>query len=203
MKTKSINNLTFNNLKMKTMNTMKTTMKTLAILSVMAFFTSCDDDDAPQVINEEEVITTVELTLTNTTDPTNEVTYRFVDLDAPNPPVTTITGNLMANANYMGSVRFLNETENPAENITIEVIEEGAEHEVFYLSSIPDVNITRTDVDVNGNPLGVMSTLQTGAAATGTLTVVLRHEPMKPNDGTLSNAGGETDVEVSFDITVQ
>ncbi|MGJ8685465.1 MAG: type 1 periplasmic binding fold superfamily protein [Nonlabens sp.] len=184
---------------------MKTTIKTLAILSTLSFFASCSDDDAPQVINEEEVITTVEYTLTNTADATNVVVYKSVDADGdgPNPPIVTTTGVLMANSSYMGSVQFLNEAESPAENITEEVEGESDEHEVFYIASIPDVMIAKDDVDVNGNPLGVMTTFQTGAVSTGNLTVVLRHEPMKPNDGSLSNAGGETDVQVVFDLTIQ
>lgn len=37
----------------------------------------------------------------------------------------------------------------------------------------------------------------------GNLTVTLRHEPTKPNDGTLNGAGGETDVQVAFPVMVQ
>ncbi|MBF4984188.1 type 1 periplasmic binding fold superfamily protein, partial [Nonlabens mediterrranea] len=63
--------------------------------------------------------------------------------------------------------------------------------------------IAKVDTDANGNPLGLDTTFTTGAAGTGTLTIVLRHEPLKPNDGTLLNAGGETDVQVEFDLDVQ
>ncbi len=184
---------------------MKTTIKTLAILFTFSLLISCDDDDTTQIINEEELITTVELTFTSTTDANNVVVYKSVDTDGdgPDAPVITVIGNLMTASSYMGSVQFLNESVSPAENITTEVQEEADEHEVFYLSSITDVSITKDDVDVNGNALGLMSTLQTGAASTGTLTIVLRHEPLKPNDGSLSNAGGETDVQVVFDLTVQ
>jgi hypothetical protein len=31
----------------------------------------------------------------------------------------------------------------------------------------------------------------------------LRHEPIKPNDNTLTGAGGETDAEVSFAFEVE
>ncbi len=47
-----------------------------------------------------------------------------------------------------------------------------------------------------------MFTLTTGVAGTGTLTFTLRHEPTKPNTG-LSDAGGETDITVTFDVTIQ
>ena len=43
--------------------------------------------------------------------------------------------------------------------------------------------------------------LSTGEASSGTLTLTLRHEPNKPNSG-LADAGGETDIEVTFDVAV-
>jgi hypothetical protein len=186
------------------MKTMKTSIPLLSIIALL-FMTSCTDDDAVTIINEEELITTVELELTNSADATNVVLFKSVDIDGEGPdnPVITITGTVNANSTYQGAVRFLNESIAPSEDITEEVIEEGDEHEVFYSSSLADFSITKIDLDANGNPLGVITTLQTGAIGTGTLTVVLRHEPTKPNDNTLIGAGGETDVQVSFTLAVE
>ena len=186
--------------------TMKTTIKTLS-LAAMALFvmTSCDDDD-PVEVNEEETITTVELTLTNSTDPTDVVVLSSIDGDGdgPDPASQTISGPLTANASYDGNVRFLNELESPAEDITVEVRAEADEHEIFYATSIAGVTVTKDDLDGNGNLVGLETTVTTGAAGTGTMTVTLRHEPIKPNDGTLSGAGGETDVQVIFTgVTIQ
>ena len=191
-------------IKMKTIKTMKTSIPFLSIIALL-FMTSCTDDDEVTIINEEELITTVELELTNSTDATNVVLFKSVDIDGegPDDSVITITGTVNANSTYLGQVRFLNESIAPSEDITEEVIEESNEHEVFYTSSITDLTITKTDVDVNGNPLGILTTFQTGAIGTGTLIVVLRHQPTKPNDNTLSGAGGETDAEVSFTIEVE
>lgn len=185
---------------------MKKTIQTLAMAAIaVVSMTSCEDDDAPEVINEEEVITTVTYTLTNAADNTDMVILQSVDADGDGPidPVATVSGPLTAGASYNGEVLFENELESPAENITLEVIEEGDEHEVFYTTTISGATITKTDVDANGDPLGVLSTFNTGAAGTGMLTIVLRHEPTKPNDNTLTGAGGETDVQVSFNVTVQ
>jgi len=191
----------------KTMKTMKTMKNYIPVLSLVALLcmTSCTDDNEVQIINEDELITTVELELTSSSDATNVILFKSVDIDGdgPDDPVITVTGTINANTSYDGSIRFLNESIAPTENITEEVIEEGDEHEVFYNSSLADFSITKVDLDANGNPLGVITTLQTGAAGTGTLTVVLRHEPTKPNDNTLSGAGGETDVQVSFALTVE
>jgi hypothetical protein len=184
---------------------MKNLLKPLSIFAFALILTSCDDDDTPVVINAEEVITTVEYRLENTADPANVVIFQSEDADGEGPlaPAITTLGNLRANSIYEGSIRFLNTTETPAENITLEVIEEGAEHEVFYVSSTSSLSVTKDDVDANNNPLGVESTLTTAAAGTGDLTITLRHEPVKPNDGTLSAALGETDVEVTFSFTIQ
>ena len=40
------------------------------------------------------------------------------------------------------------------------------------------------------------------SAGSGKLTFTLRHEPKKPNTG-LTDAGGSTDLEATFDIVVE
>lgn len=188
---------------MKTIKSMKTFMIVL-IAGVIAISCSSDDDNTPEVINEEEVITTLRVQLTNAT--AGNVTLESVDSDGddgPNAPVITITGDIAANTTYAGTVTFLNETETPAEDITEEVEEEDDEHQVFYTPA-PGLNITTEygNFDDNGNPLGTVFTLTTGDASNGNFTVTLRHEPTKPNTG-LADAGGETDIEVTFAVTVQ
>ncbi|MFB0942128.1 MAG: type 1 periplasmic binding fold superfamily protein, partial [Patiriisocius sp.] len=105
-------------------------------------------------------------------------------------------------------VQFLNETEDPAEDITQEVIEEADEHQVFYtISEGLNIQTTYEDQDSQGNPLGLQITLTTGAASEGSLTVTLRHEPNKSaegvSDGDITNAGGETDITTTFNVSIQ
>ena len=202
MKILQLNSIT--NFKFQTMKTMKT-MKNIsfyALLSI-AMIGCSDDDTAPEVINDEELITTVILTLTQESGDQVVLTTVDLDGDGPDEPVTTVVGNFSQNTQYTGAVQFLNETEDPAEDITEEVIEEAEEHQVFYTIS-EGLNITTTyvDFDSNDNPLGVNITLETGEASSGSLTVTLRHEPVKPNDG-LDSAGGETDIATSFDVTIE
>lgn len=180
------------------------TMKTCSMYALLAIaMLGCSDDDTPDVINEEEVITTVILTLTPESGDQVVLTTQDLDGDGPDEPVTITTGSFNENTQYQGAVRFLNETETPAEEITTEVIEEADEHQVFYtVSSGLNITTTYQDADSNGNPLGVSITLETGAASAGNLTVTLRHEPVKPNDG-LDSAGGETDITTTFDVTIE
>jgi hypothetical protein len=199
MKILQLNSIT--DLKFQTMKTMKN-ISFYALLSI-AMIGCSDDDTAPEVINDEELITTVILTLTQESGDQVVLTTVDLDGDGPDEPVTTVVGNFSQNTQYQGAVQFLNETEDPAEDITEEVIEEADEHQVFYTVS-EGLNITTTyvDFDDNDNPLGVQITLSTGAASEGSLTVTLRHEPVKPNDG-LDSAGGETDITTSFDVTIE
>ena len=202
MKTLQLNSIT--NFKFQTMKTMKT-MKRCSMYALLAIaMIGCSDDDAaPLPVNEEEVITTVILTLTPESG--EEVVLTAIDLDGDGPGelVTTMSGSFSESTQYQGAVRFLNETETPAEEITDEVLEEADEHQVFYTTTEGlNIQTTYEDQDSQGNPLGLQITLTTGAASEGSLTVTLRHEPVKPNDG-LDSAGGETDITTTFDLTIE
>jgi len=179
----------------------------LLLLPGMLFLTSCNDDDDPIIENEEEVITTMTYSL-SPMGGGDAVTLSFVDLDGDGGDVPTITGGtLAANTTYNGVLSLLNEAEANVENITEEIEEEDEEHQFFFASTVSGLSVSYGDQDPSGNPVGLVTTLTTGAAANGTLTVTLRHEPNKTasgvSDGNIENAGGETDIEVTFDINVQ
>ena len=191
---------------MKTVTTMKRnkTLKAIFALSLMAIvITSCsNDDDTPEIVNEEEIITTMNVTLLSTGGDTVLLQSQDLDGDGPNAPVITVE-NLTANTTYAGSIELLNETETPAEDITEEVNEESDEHQFFFDVSGSLESITYSDQDSNGNPIGLSFVLVTGNAGNGTIQITLRHEPTKPNDGTLTDAGGETDISQTFSVVVE
>jgi hypothetical protein len=188
-------------------------MKNLKFLAF--FFTaalllaSCSSDDDNEPINEEEVITTLTASLTTPDGPTILLTYRDLDGDGPNPPVITVSGSLLPNATYTGSMILLNETESPVEDITEEIKEEDDEHQFFFQvgAGLNIFNVTYLDFDGNGNPLGLNFSFQTGNASQGNFTITLRHEPNKDaagvSEGNIANAGGETDIAVTFPMVIQ
>lgn len=187
---------------MKTINS----IKYLTLVVMILAFSACGSDD-PEPVNEEELITTVRVTFSNVDLPA--VVASFTDLDGPggeDPEI--ISPNLMENTTYTVSVEFLNELESPAENITEEVEEEADEHQVFVIPGA-GLNLTYAynDEDGNGNPIGLSGTVTTGDASTGNLTVTLLHEPNKSaanvSSGDPANAGGETDVTVTFTVNIQ
>ena len=177
----------------------------LAMLAVSVF--SCDSDD-PEPVNEEELITTLRVTFTGTGNTTGTEVATFQDLDGAGGDDPIITNPILeTNGTYNVTVEFLNETESPAEDITEEVEEEGDEHQVFFVSTGADFTYAYNDEDGNNNPIGLEGTVTTGAAGTGTLQVLLIHEPNKTAtgvaDGNPANAGGETDISVTFNLTIQ
>ncbi len=187
------------------MTKFKTIIAILFITSLV--LTSCSNKEDPKIPNEEEVITTLKYTLTPNEGGTT-VILRFKDLDGDggNAPIIT-GGTLNSNKTYTGTLVLLNEQKSPAENVTTEIQEENEDHQFFFKTNIAGLTVAYNDKDANGNPLGLQSTVTTTNAGKGTLTVILRHEPNKSASGVASgditNAGGETDIEVTFDITIQ
>jgi hypothetical protein len=188
---------------MKTMNYLnKTKIYFLAITAVT--ISSCSNNDNP--VNEEEVITTVAITLTNGSS-SIKLLSRDLDGDGPNPPEVNVSGTLAVGTTYTGAVTFLNQTVTPAEDITLEIEEEGVDHQLFYQAPSALGVFTYNDTDANGKPIGLNFTLVTGnSSATGNLIVTLRHLPNKSAAGVaggdITNAGGSTDAVVTFPISI-
>jgi len=177
-------------------------------LSVTALFAlgACGESStAPG--GETEVISRVTVTLTPSGGGAALTAY-IDDSDgngptAPSAQVGTLT--VARGTTYTGSVKFENRLVNPVEDITTEVRAEANEHRVFYTASSTGVTITTTDVDGQNRPLGVSFTKAVAAnAATGagTMAVVLCHYDAAPKVGTATTCTGETDINVTFNVTV-
>lgn len=177
----------------------------LLAFALLIFVYSCGEDEDPLIENEEEVITMATLTLFPN-GPQETVTIGFSDPDGDGgmAPSFSQTGELVANANYRGQMSFGNEDG----SINAEIVDEALEHQVFYQTSGGlDMSIDYQDSDSMSNPLGLVVEVITGAAGSGQLTITLRHEPNKTAAGvTIDNpdaAGGSTDAEITFDLTIQ
>lgn len=183
------------------------------MMGAAMLFTSCSDDDDDDDHghgheHEEEVITTLRYTLTPAGFGEDVVLlYQDVDGDGGNPPFIQ-GGVLDANTVYSATLELLNESVDPAENVTEEIQAEDDEHQFFFIADAVDLTVAYMDQDDNGNPVGVQTTVTAGDVSNGgTLTVILRHQPDKDAagvpDGDITNAGGETDIEVEFNVEIE
>lgn len=175
---------------------------------------SCSTDDSKvQVpVNEMELITTVKIIFTPTTGGSNvELEYKDLDGEGGTEPTITISSPFEKLKTYNGTIYLKNELANPAIDITPEIVAEALEHQFFYQNTgnLPPFNYANSssNFDSNGKPLGIQSVVTTALEASGILQVSLRHGPNKNGvnvaNGFIENAGGATDVEVRFNITVQ
>jgi hypothetical protein len=181
-------------------------------------------EDSPAGGNENEVITTVTLTFAPSGGGTPVVaSVNDPDGDGGNPP--TIQAVMLAAGMFDMSVKFENRLENPPEDITMEVQDEGADHQVFFTGNAVNGPASNqagaplahsyADTDAKGLPIGLANKV-TATSGTGMLTVTLRHLPpvnnMAVKSATLAEMvrssgfpaiGGTTDAQVTFPVTVQ
>ncbi|WP_026952667.1 hypothetical protein [Algoriphagus mannitolivorans] len=179
-------------------------------------FVSCESED-PEKENEGEVITDVILNFQELDGSNNPVgsTFSFKASDSQgieiggSPTIETI--NLIKGKKYSMTIQVLNTIE--GEDITKEILEEADEHQFFFLGSAFTNNILSiVYADDNGINLGVKTRL-TVSSSPGTnntsMRVVLRHDLDKnfpgatnPNFANFIQAGGETDLDITFPIVL-
>ena len=189
----------------------------LYLLAVLAFgFASCESEE-PKKENEGEVIT--------------DVTLSFQELNASNTPVGAILNfkasdpqgievgktptiqpiTLSKGKKYLMTIKVTNEIEK--EDITKEILEEAAEHQFFFLGPVIDSKIfTIQYADAGGIALGLRNNVTVASptnTTNSTMRVVLRHDLNKsfagasnPNFANFLQAGGETDLDITFPVVV-
>lgn len=183
--------------------------------------------------NESEVLTTVRLSFTPQGG-SMAVLAEFTDPDGDGgmsgsaDPITLVAGTT-----YDLAVDFLNELEEPPEDIGAEVAEEAEEHQVFVTGTAvegpatgtsPDAPVQQAYADSESTyganvvgddlPVGLAHTITARAAGSGTLEITLRHLP-ELNGQPQKLAGlaeqlaageplpGDVDAAVEFELTVQ
>lgn len=169
------------------------------ILFIFFTLTSCSPDE-PEVINEPEVITHVNLIVTDPSGSIQTAIWTKAGISGDTPI------ELTSGLNYQASLQFWNRSNpNEPENITTEIREEVDEHQVFYQLSGIKIDITSASADLkdsDGVPLLLNTTWKGTATGSGTVRVTLIHEPFNKGATTRATIGGETDVEIDFKVSV-
>ena len=188
------------------MKTSKFFISALFCLTLITSFTSCSsDDNDPKEVVEEELITDVTLTFTNTTDNTDTVVLASIAPDGQDGASTeTITGTFTAGATYSLGLALTNESEDPADDVlNDDIIPEADEHFFKYAVSGIGLTMTRDSDDTDGaegSKLGVKTTWVAGAASSGNVQIALIHEPQTTDDSDAwgTSTGGSEDLNITF-----
>ncbi len=185
-----------------------------ALSSALLF--SCESE-APVIENDEEVITDVTLKFTELDGSGNAVgsPFEFVASDPQgielgSPSIETVT--LMKGKTYQMEVVLYNSIAD--EDITEEVQEESDEHQFFFLGTafVGSPVLTYTYDDPNGELIGLKGQVvvaQSPGFNNATMRIVLRHDLDKdfpgatnPNFENFIQAGGETDLDITFPLVI-
>ena len=185
----------------------------LLCLTVSVAISSCNSEEMPPLKNRE-AITFLSYTLTPTTGgPPVIIRFEGIRPERPGGQIISKSGSLEANTTYnavMGLKRLKHTSIIPnAEDVLRDDIRfELGDYQFFFQTTVDGMNIAYNmlDVDVNGDPIGIDTEVITTDAGQGELTITLRNQPNKDgegvSDGDITNAGGETEVEVKVDISV-
>lgn len=198
------------------------TTRTSIFCLLIIILVSCDPKD-PEKEDTPELITRATLTFTPTD---GSAVIEVTASDPDGEGVADIAADddiiLSGNKTYDLSVSLFNDLADPGSpdfNIGEEVEEEGDEHLFLFgwtgnIFSSPSGNgntdnrtdpVTYTDSDSKNLPLGLNTRWTATAAslpASGTLRIILKHQPGQKT-ATSGNSVGETDLDVTFNVTVQ
>ncbi|MFM7429294.1 MAG: hypothetical protein ACKO1F_05280 [Flammeovirgaceae bacterium] len=199
----------------------------ILLLAISLFLSSCSKDD-PKKEDTPELITKATLVFTPR-DGSAAVTVSATDPDGEGVKPIAVDGNisLAKGKTYVMTIELINglaKPTDPAYDVSEEVKEEGDEHQFFFawtnsVFSSPTGNgnvdnpndamnyVGGTDSkDSNGRNLGLTTTWTAssaaGAALSGTFRILLKHQPGLKSATSDSNTG-ETDLDLTFDISVQ
>jgi hypothetical protein len=171
----------------------------LFIFTILFAMLSCSKDHVHA--SDHDTITVFKYILTAPDGSQSSFTFEDYDGEGGIAVLKTLS-ILKANTNYTGRIEVYTGDSGKLTQITDEIKSEGVDHEFFYqFNTTGAPTVSKTDVDVNNNPLGINTTFKTSSTGVFPLTIILRHKPTKPNTS-LQTAGGDTDVEVVFEMNV-
>ncbi|WP_080054243.1 hypothetical protein [Spirosoma aerolatum] len=177
----------------------------LLLVPLTLWLSSCNKEEqsvAPTIDNES--LTTATLQLTNKANSADVVTATVDNLDK-SADFSKATLNLKANTTYSGVILLSDKSQTPATDVTAEIKDRQNIHLFVYTPSPTSLlTVTITDKDTNPSPgpypIGLTYDVKTTTAGTGSLNVVLRHQPNSKN-GTATP--GSSDLDTTFPVVIK
>ncbi|MEB2785276.1 hypothetical protein [Algoriphagus persicinus] len=198
--------------------TTKSKLCLIALAIVSLTFSSCKSED-PVPENDGELITDVTLTFQELDESNNPVgdTFEFTASDAEGieigstPTVETVV--LSKGKKYQMYIDVYNSV--AGEDITAEIYAESDEHQFYFLgSAFTSSPFLSYEYDDEGNELiglkGIVTVQQSPGFNNANMQILLRHDLDKnfpgasnPNFLDYAQAGGESDLDITFPVVVE
>lgn len=152
--------------------------------------------------DDHDFITTIKLVVTDSV--TEEIsTYVWEDIDGPGgaAPGRIDTIRFKPGHAYTAEVSVLNNSVDPADDLTTVIIDAADQHQFFYTTDLP-LTILYLDKDKNNKPLGQKIKINTGTEGGGPLTIDLSHfDDASDKNGV--DPSDETDISVDFPVSIR
>ena len=181
-------------------------IRVLIYLAIGVLCSACEKDEAVPVA-EKKRITHLEYVLDGPSS-SEPITLTFSDPDGAGESEPTITGGtLQSNTVYFGALQLSDQLATPAGDINTEINAEPSDYQFFFNPMGVDLDIIYADQDENGLPVGLFSAVRTSGPSEGTLILRLVRGLDKRAEGVSlgneNNAGGSTQLQVIFPISVE
>jgi hypothetical protein len=176
----------------------------LFLLPTLLLLNGCNKEQDVAPTDDNEAITTAMLQLTNAASTTEVISATVENLNT-NADFSKATLTLKPNTTYNARVLLSDKTKSPTLDVSAQVKGEANEH-LFIFTPATGLNLTVTITDRDTNPapgpfpVGLESQMKTGAASTGKLRLVLKHQPNTKNGTTTP---GTTDLDTNFDVVIK
>ncbi len=165
---------------------------TAVLIGSTLVFSSCKKDST----DEQENLNLVKLKIGNTT-----FTWSDTDGIGSGKAAVIDTIRLAPNASGDFTIDILDGSVTPAKDYTAEIIAESDAH--LFVLTVKNANLTASalSVDSKSKVFSQSGKMTAGAASTGTLQIILKHEPDKAAANPATT--GETDVDVVFPVVIK
>ncbi len=184
---------------------MKKNFLGLVAFAGLLLFTACKKDvNDPIEDSAHGAITTIALKFSQGGVLKTEAFFDDPDGAGGNDPIRFDDIKLEKGQTYNMEVVLTNKTQTTPEDMTGVIRNAGHQHLFFFIpTNITGLNITLTDQDRIGLPVGLSSTWQTPSTAqSGTLRVSLRHIAFGKSAASPPTAG-HSDIQVDFKINIE
>jgi hypothetical protein len=170
------------------------------LMAILSLAIGCKKDvDNPEEDSAHGAITTFSIKFSQGGVVKYEAVFDDPDGSGGAAPIRFDEIKLAKGQTYQASITLTNKSKTPPEDLTATVRTEGHQH-LFYFTptGMSGLNITLTDADRMGLPIGLESQWQTPASAiTGTTRIGLRHIATGKSASSGSTSG-HSDLQIDF-----